>query len=331
MQITRAEVLAAIAEYDALGRETFLSRYGFDDATSYLLHHAEERYEAAAVLAAAHGYLPDRSALRASELPSRKNAVELHLRRLRFDVRRLKSPSWERDEVILACDLVRQNGWHWLSADDQRVQELSELLQLMPLHPAEVRGPKFRNVNGVARKTADIATQHPDYRGKPTKGGALDREVLADFLKRPEEMQTAANTIRAGLQSGMFEGLAASPDDIEDTAIAEASEGRLLERRHYARERNPKLRKRKIDAALKERGRLQCEVCDFDFEAAYCERGRGYIECHHVVPLHTSGETTNRLQDLVLICANCHRMIHRGTPWLTPDELRLLVRRGWKS
>lgn len=325
------EVLAAIAEYDVLGRETFLKRYGFNDATSYLLHHAEERYEAAAILAAAHGHLPGQSALRSSDLPSTKKVVELHLRRLRFEVKRLKSPSWERDEVILACDLVRQNGWRWLSADDSRVQELSEVLQLMPLHPAEVRGPKFRNANGVARKTADIATQHPDYRGKPTKGGAVDREVLADFLKRPDEMQAAAETIRAGLQSGIFEGLPISSDEIEEATLAEASEGRLLERRHYARERNPKLRKRKIEAALKERGQLQCEVCAFDFEAAYCERGRGYIECHHVVPLHASGETTTRLEDLVLICANCHRMIHRGTPWLTPEELSILVSRGRKS
>ncbi|TDD91977.1 hypothetical protein E1202_04390 [Saccharopolyspora karakumensis] len=76
---------------------------------------------------------------------------------------------------------------------------------------------------------------------------------------------------------------------------------------------------------------MRCEICDFDFEAAYCERGRGSIECQHVVSLHASGETTTLLQDLVLICVNCHLMIHRGTPWLMPEELRTLVRRGRKS
>jgi hypothetical protein len=49
-------------------------------------------------------------------------------------------------------------------------------------------------------------------------------------------------------------------------------------------------------------------------------------ECHHVVPLHVSGATTTKLADLAILCANCHRMIHRGDPWLTPDELRDLVR-----
>ncbi|MGF7234005.1 MAG: HNH endonuclease [Frankia sp.] len=67
---------------------------------------------------------------------------------------------------------------------------------------------------------------------------------------------------------------------------------------------------------------LRCEVCGFDFEKTYGSRGAGYIECHHIVPLHTTGQRATKLDDLALICANCHRMIHRGTPWLSPDELR---------
>ncbi|WP_233533532.1 HNH endonuclease [Kitasatospora sp. SolWspMP-SS2h] len=63
----------------------------------------------------------------------------------------------------------------------------------------------------------------------------------------------------------------------------------------------------------------------------YGERGAGYVECHHVVPLHVAGEGTTKLADLALICANCHRMIHRKAPWPTPAELRETVvgqRRG---
>jgi hypothetical protein len=77
-------------------------------------------------------------------------------------------------EVVLACALVRDNGWRSLTPNDHRVVELSELLQLYTEHPIEERGPDFRNPNGVARKTADIATQHPNYAGKPTNGGRHD-------------------------------------------------------------------------------------------------------------------------------------------------------------
>lgn len=66
-------------------------------------------------------------------------------------------------------------------------------------------------------------------------------------------------------------------------------------------------------------------LCGFDFVAAYGPHGEGYIECHHVIPLHASGEVKTRLEDLVLICANCHRMIHRRAPWLTPAQLRAFI------
>ena len=36
---------------------------------------------------------------------------------------------WERDELILAGDLVAQNGWRQLAVTDPRVIELSALLQ----------------------------------------------------------------------------------------------------------------------------------------------------------------------------------------------------------
>lgn len=73
------------------------------------------------------------------------------------------------------------------------------------------------------------------------------------------------------------------------------------------------------------RSRTAPEACGFDFEAMYGPRGAGYIECHHVVPLHEAGEGWNKLSDLALICANCHRMIHRRAPWPTPGDLRASI------
>ena len=111
-------------------------------------------------------------------------------------------------------------------------------------------------------------------------------------------------------------------DDQEDTG---SREGRLLKHWHYARERDRALRTRKINRFFKDNGCVFCEICLFDFEKVYGPRGAMFAECHHVVPLHTSGDTTTKLEDLILLCSNCHRMIHRKSPWLTPDELRTLV------
>lgn len=210
-----------------------------------------------------------------------------------------------------------------MDAHDHRVIELSGLLQLLPIHVEGERNEKFRNPNGVARKTYDIATRHPDYRGKMTNGGALDGEVLHEFLVRPAEMTEAARLIRQGITDGGLQTL--PPVDDDELDEYSAPEGRLLLRRHMARERNKTLRKKKIATVLRQGGTLSCEACDFDFEEAYGDRGAGYIECHHVVPLHEAGEGTTKLSDLALICANCHRMIHRRAPWPTPAELRATI------
>lgn len=197
-------------------------------------------------------------------------------------------------------------------------------MQLGPLHPPEVRSSTFRNPVGVARKTWDIATQHPDYTGKQTNGNKLDRMVLHAFIERPAEMHAAAEAIRIGLKSGALLDL--PPVEDEDEHGVSAPEGRLLLRQHVARERNPKLRAAKIKSVQGSGGAVACEVCSFDFGRTYGPLGAGYIECHHIVPLHVSGPVTTKLADLALICSNCHRMIHRSAPWLTPSDLRKLIK-----
>lgn len=231
---------------------------------------------------------------------------------------------WARDEIILACELVRTNDWHGIDDTDPRVIELSRLLNMNPLHPVELRDEKFRNPNGVGRKTWDIATQHPNYTGKPTKGNRLDPEVLADFLADPAGMSRVAAEIRAAIERGDVDASSVAIADVDDFDD-EAPEGKLLLARHMRRERNPKLRKRKIESVRAAGMPIACEVCTFDFQKTYGDRGKDYIEVHHTLPLHVSGEVKTRLADLALLCANCHRMIHRGRPWLTPGELRGLV------
>ncbi|GAB2448054.1 HNH endonuclease [Nocardia tengchongensis] len=234
------------------------------------------------------------------------------------------SPAWTRDELILACDLVVQNDWRELRPGDRRVVELSDLLRSLPIHPPVTRPDSFRTANSVSRKTTDIATGRPGYVGKPTRGGKLDKIVLQDFLDAPAEMHAVAHVIRKAAAAGSFDdAVAAEAYAIDD--VDSAREGRLITALRTRRERDPKLRRKKIDEFLRDNDRVFCEVCNFDFEAAYGVRGKGYIECHHVVPLHVSGETNTRTADLVLVCANCHRMIHQPPRWIQPNELRDLV------
>jgi 5-methylcytosine-specific restriction protein A len=233
-----------------------------------------------------------------------------------------RAPDWEWDEIVLACDLVAQNGWRWLPAEDPQVIELSQLLRKMSIHPAEVRGDKFRNPNGVGRKTADLATNRPGYSGKPTNGGRRDKEVIREFIENFDVMHAMAASIRASAADGEP---ADFPEDVGYDGESEM-EGRYLLRWHAYRERNPALRKKKISSVIASSGSLTCEVCQFDFSETYGDRGRGYIECHHVEPLHVGGQKARSIRDLALLCSNCHRMIHTRPPWPTPEELREVIR-----
>jgi predicted HNH restriction endonuclease len=80
---------------------------------------------------------------------------------------------------------------------------------------------------------------------------------------------------------------------------------------HHAIERDHDLIERKKRAVQRKTGRLSCEVCNFDFRI-YENLGEGFCEVHHLRPLSEATSVAHtRLKDLVVVCANCHRMIHR--------------------
>lgn len=83
---------------------------------------------------------------------------------------------------------------------------------------------------------------------------------------------------------------------------------------HRARERA--LREAKLAEARSNNpdARLRCEVlgCGFDFEDVYGAIGAGFAHVHHLKPLaEASAPTVTRLEDLAVLCANCHAIVHR--------------------
>ena len=115
--------------------------------------------------------------------------------------------------------------------------------------------------------------------------------------------------------------------DIDLLATGTEGAARLVS--HLRRERNRVLVDAKKAATLSVNGSLCCEACGFDFSVAYGALGEGFCEVHHLVPLSASAESvTTTLDDLAVVCSNCHRVIHRSTPMLSVAELSKVVARG---
>lgn len=333
----RNAVLRAIAEFDQLGREAFLAKYGIAGARGWLVVDERGReYDAKAIAGAAHGFQFPGDPLPAADFQGGEATARV-LRRLSFTVRRF-NPIWTRDELILALELYLRRRPTILDKRHPDVIELSKLLgKLAALEGRGVSGELFRNANGVGMKLSNLARLDPEHtttgRRGLAHGGRGEEEVWRDFAGDEGRLQATAAAIRAAVAAGAIPG---ADEYDESSGIVEAPEGRVLTALHRRRERNRALVEACKAAAIKRHGRLVCEGCDLDPAAIYGDiHGRSAIECHHTRPVHTlAPDGRTRLEELALLCANCHRAVHAGRSWLTVAELRELLavaRRGRRS
>ncbi|MDQ0087608.1 hypothetical protein J2T12_001002 [Paenibacillus anaericanus] len=127
-----------------------------------------------------------------------------------------------------------------------------------------------------------------------------------------------------GLEMSSRNGGVIAATALDETAV-EYPEGKIAYILHRRRERNPIVIKRAKELFVKKHGKLYCEVCCLDFTAVYGERGKDFIEGHHkkLISEMRDGETT-KVDDIAMLCSNCHRMIHRK-PLISVEELAVIV------
>jgi len=233
-----------------------------------------------------------------------------------------RNPNWTREEIILAVNLYLASGRKQLDKRDPRVVELSELLNKLPIHSQSNRETKFRNPTGVSMKLGNISAIDPESTGAGlARGNRLEAEIWEKYGDDPQRLAALAESIAANIDAAKPEQQY-SPELDEE----EFEEGRVLTRVHKARERSRVATQKKKVSVLKRTGALACEACGFDFKEVYGDLGDGFAECHHTVPVSQlkSGQKT-RLSELAILCANCHRMIHKSKPMLTVAQLKELL------
>lgn len=235
-----------------------------------------------------------------------------------------RNPAWSRDELILALDLYLRHRASPPGKDSVEVIELSDFLNRIGKALGQGESETYRNANGVYMKMMNFRRFDPDYTadGKVglTRGNRDEEVVWNEFAVDPARLSAVVSAIRLAIEQ---QGDSNELGGFDEPDIQEAEEGRVLTRTHRVRERSRKLVDAAKAAALKKHGRLSCEACGFDFSTKYGPVGAGLIDVHHTKPVHTlvAGETT-KLQDLALLCANCHRVVHSSRRWLTVEQVK---------
>jgi 5-methylcytosine-specific restriction protein A len=225
------------------------------------------------------------------------------------------NPNWTRDEVILALDLYHICGGQLPGPTDDRVHELSALLRAFPHHSNAARQKSFRNPDGVAFKLQNLRSVATGAGLKNTS--KIDREVWEEFGDDPALTHELGKLIR---QSIVIINDFPLPEDEE-----EFSEGKSATKVHIRRERSRKLRMELFALRLKQGG-LSCDLCTIDGSKIDPALRDSMFESHHIIPLSVAGEKKTKVKDMALLCANCHRLLHRAIAkrkqWLSIEEAK---------
>lgn len=142
---------------------------------------------------------------------------------------------------------------------------------------------------------------------------------------RIAEFERKLNSI--AMPNGIPSSIEAMVEADLDSILAEEGlfEGKKGQRFITYYERNPKLRSKAIIIHG-----FKCMACGFDFEEKYGERGSKFIEVHHLMPVSSLEEESmvDPEKEMVVVCSNCHRMIHRKKDEvLSLEELKEIIQK----
>lgn len=170
-------VLAAIREYDRLGQEAFLQKYGFGPARTFHLIHDSKVYDSKAIAGAAMGYQPGvERALLASEFSGGEAGAAGRLRALGFTVR-------GSDDAVPGRQVTREAVLAAIAEYDRVGREA--FLQTLGASPSQRYVVVHDGVEYDAKPLIQFAWAHDHPDREPLAAGDFrgDRRTVAEPLR----------------------------------------------------------------------------------------------------------------------------------------------------
>ena len=232
-------------------------------------------------------------------------------------------PKYTAIDEPLLCLIYLQGGSEFQMKSDDTYEPLADFFNLSS--EDRTLGRYFKD-NRFEYKWHNMVQY---ARWRLTKDHYLDGNAPRGIWKLSKEGITTARRMAdkyPALNSSKETSVTAEAHSLPDVDIS-VTEGRKKLVTHLRRERNPKVVRAKKRQALKETGKLECEVCGFDFEKVYGTIGKDFCEAHHKRPIGAAEhEVETRIEDLAIICSNCHRMIHKTKPMMGINEFRAVLK-----
>lgn len=260
------------------------------------------------------------------------NRKKLHLPQLVMAIARLPSPA--REDITHSVSFPLRSGSFVM--DEMAFDIIDDDGITATLAPLRV---SIRNSNhwielqdrlaAIAQdllSIEEIRAKHPELAGAIERHGqALKAQVNSIDIRR------AADEVNV-LQEKIFGLTNAGSATVLEAADAKAPveeeeifgvEGKLLTRIHVYKERDRAFAARvKKYYRDKNGGKLICECCAMDPVVYYGETGERCLEAHHKVPIEQlQPDSITRVEEMAIVCASCHRIIHSKKPCLTIEEL----------
>lgn len=117
----------------------------------------------------------------------------------------------------------------------------------------------------------------------------------------------------------------------EDAKQLSSVEEVKIKKMHYMYE--GRLKASEIREIKRKQGYV-CRACGMSFSDRYPSIGENFIECHHKIPYAQIKEGEERIlntDDFVVLCSNCHSMIHRLENPADVEKLKEILSQGIKQ
>ena len=271
--------------------------------------------------------------LRKTEPSNRK---KLHLPQLVMAVARLPEPRREDHHTPLVFPLENKS-FVMDAMDFDIIEDDGITVTLAPLRVSILRTDFAVDLQDRFRAIADdISNAHTVAHNYPEIANAIASHASAiGAAVNSSQIRVAADNYimvqadhfgmtNAGSATNLIKVESLPETDLEEEITGK--EGRLLTRIHAYKERDRKfaaMAKKYYKA--KNGGQLHCTACGLKPETIYDDRGERCIEAHHKIPIEElQPDSIVRVDDMAMVCASCHRVIHSRKPCLTIAEVQAL-------